>query len=666
MKLDTDIWSFGMFKNTLISLAVIRTLANSEKNFLDFIVPFAYEAAQNISSPFNCTDICKYIADNFGLRIPERTIELTIKKIMRKGFITKQDKKYNFIEVQTKGLCILQHAESARLIIDEVISNIKLFAEEKTGKEYSDEQIIDAIIHFLSLFSVDCLKFYHQQSVLPVQEIRKENWQVILISAYITAQQKLGKNTLDKFMIVAYGHMLTTSLLCPDLKEATKAYNGVRFFFDTSNIIESLGLDGTLAQESAKLLFKQIKGLGGKICCFTHTVDEIKHVIHSSANFINKDSGVGGIVQEARRQGVEAADLISFAETIEDNIDASGIEIVASPSYIKDFQIDEKKFEAYLDKSLKYKNINAKHIDINSIRCVFALRKNERAITIEKTKAIFVTKNTNFAQAACEYSFDIENVILSPVIDSYTLANIAWLKSPMDAPLLPAKELIAFSYAALRPDETFWKSVISQAEKLQSSGEISATQLQIIRGSVEVQEHIITSTLGDEDKISKETITDAVLTATLSIENKVREESELAITRLQDQLNLLNTTLKEKEKEKQENENKKIEWCKNRSYTLGTIVYYILLVLISVILIIIKQPNLNEFFGLLNITIPNKMVSLIVTHLNELIGTVLFISGVTFDTLKKKISNKIFQHMLGNMKKRGELITSPIDGLSKN
>ena len=654
-----------MFKNTLISLAAIRTLANSSKNYLDFILPFVSEASQKIQSPFECKHISKYILENFGLHIPERTIELTLKKIIKNGTIRKENHKYALVNSMPQDIDIDKKTEKAKLIINEVIEDIKLFAKERANRDFTDDQIVDAIIYFLSLFSVECLKFYHLNSVLPIEDIKKENWQVIIISAYIYEQQKKKSENLDKFMVLAYGNMLTTSLLCPDLKEATKSYANVKFFFDTSNIIEALGLDGDMAKDSTTMLFEQIRNLGGEICCFSHTVDEIKHVIYSASQFINRDDGVGGIVIESRKKGLEPADIILIADSAEEKIAKIGIEVIPSPGYIKDFLISEEIFEKYLDKTLRYKNKNAKHVDINSIRSIFAIRKNERAISIEKTRAIFVTKNTSFARSASEYAYDVEKTILTPAIDSYTLASIAWLKSPLEAPHLPAKEIIAFSYAALRPDSDFWISVIKQAEKLKDAGEISSTQLQIIRSSVEAQEHIITATLGEEQSINKETITEAINNATRTIEEKAKAESSELIRHLNEKVIKLESDIEKRKQSDIKKASDKIKWCKKQANKRTNIIYYTIIATISIAITALKQPNLNGLMNSLDITISNTIIKTIIDNANEVFVFALALTGFTLKPAKQTLYGWIYCRMVALEEEKGDIEISLIDGLPK-
>jgi len=652
-----------MFKNALISLAAIRALYNTQKDYLDFIVPFVQEACQNVDSPFDCIDIVRYISRNFGLSIPQRTVELTLKKIIRKKIVTKKDKKYFFSTTSYNNYRILDKVEESKAIINDVILDIQRFSIEKTHKDITEDQVVNAIIHFLSLFSVECLKFYHQKSVLPVEEIKQEDWQVILISAYIYSLIKHDTNSLDKFMVVAYGHMLTTSLLCPDLQEASKSYKNVQFFFDTSNIIESLGLDGQLAQESTALLFTQINNLGGKLCCFTHTVDEIKHVITSASRFIDQDEGNSGIVIEARRKGLEPADLIFYAESIEEKILNLGLEIVPSPGYIKDFQIDEKVFGEYLGRFIAYKNKNAKNIDINSIRCIFAIRKNEKAISLEKTRAIFVTKNTAFANSSCEYAYEIEKTVLSPAIDSFTLASMAWLKSPIDAPQLPAKELMAFSYAALRPDNDFWMSVIRQAERLKDNGDISNTQLQVIRASVDAQEHVFIRSLGNAENINKETITEAIENATESIKNEANAESKQTIDELNKKVESLQSDLEKRKEQEDKKRKAKIQWCKKQATKRTGMIYYSCIVAIVILLVFIKQPNLNNLTSFFGLEINNIFLKWIFENLNESIGTIIGITGFTTTNFKNFLYIKIYNRIVATEQEKGDLDTSMLDGL---
>jgi hypothetical protein len=182
------------------------------------------------------------------------------------------------------------------------------------------------------------------------------------------------------------------------------------------------------------------------------------------------------------------------------------------------------EFEAYLDDEVSYYNQKAKLYDINSVRSIFALRKGITPSSVEKCRALLVTSNSGFAQAAWKYGQQYEaSREVSTVIADFSLANMAWLKAPMGAPSLPTTEVLAFSYAALQPSKGLLNRYLAEIDKLESQGKITERDHQLLRSSVQAQDELMSLTLGEE-----KALTEGIVSETLRrVSNEIKkEESE--------------------------------------------------------------------------------------------------------------------------------------------
>ena len=63
------------------------------------------------------------------------------------------------------------------------------------------------------------------------------------------------------------------------------------------------------------------------------------------------------------------------AGQIDDRLKNARIEVLETPPYVSDVQIDEAAFEGALDDEVTYLNPRAREYDINSVRSVYVLRK---------------------------------------------------------------------------------------------------------------------------------------------------------------------------------------------------------------------------------------------------------------------------------------------------
>ncbi|MEW6684487.1 MAG: hypothetical protein AB1451_16450 [Nitrospirota bacterium] len=144
---------------------------------------------------------------------------------------------------------------------------------------------------------------------------------------------------------------------------------------------------------------------------------------------------------------------------------------------------------------------------------------------------MLVSSNTAFARAAYEYGKQHDqSCAVSSVITDFSLANMAWLKAPMGAPSVPMTEVLAYSYAALRPSKDLLDRYLTEIDKLQKQGRISERDHQLLRSSTVALEELMRLTLGDEAALTEETVTETLRRVSAEIrkeENeKVREEQE--------------------------------------------------------------------------------------------------------------------------------------------
>jgi hypothetical protein len=119
---------------------------------------------------------------------------------------------------------------------------------------------------------------------------------------------------------------------------------------------------------------------------------------------------------------------------------------------------------------------------------------------------------------------------VSSVVTDFSLANMAWLKAPMGAPSLPTTELLAYSYAALRPPEPLLAKFLQEMDRLERTGKLMPRDHQLLRSSTVAQEELMRLTLGQEEALTEETVTETLARVTEEIRKEdqglLREESE--------------------------------------------------------------------------------------------------------------------------------------------
>lgn len=488
---------------TLTSLAILKVNIDQGGDYLDYLRPFVLQTLVDTRPErVSDTEVSRFIEERFGLAIPSRSIQVVLRRLAREKLLIRNHHVFIPNAIDDPGLH-LARAEAARRIqvtIDAVVD----YTRQTVGLELSNDQANRAICSFLSHFDVSCLRAYLRNTAIPqVPDDRRR--QSALIGKYVMHIRREPR-LFENFMVVVQGHMLANALLCPDLK-GSASYRGVTFYLDTPLLIHQLGLEGSGKKAAVDELTRLLRELGGEIAIFSHSREELDHVLYGAAQYVDAPDGKGGIVIEARRVGTTKSDLLLLREGVGDWLAAQNVEVRRTPNYDRAFQIDEKAFENILDDEASHYNERAMAYDINSARSIYALRKGIPSPTIERSRAILVTSNTAFAKAAWQYGQTEEaSRDVSSVIADFSLANVAWLKMPMGSSSLPAAEVMAYSYAAVQPSAAFMDKCLKEIDKLVARGTVSERDHQLLRSSASTYDSLMDLTLGDETALTDESI----------------------------------------------------------------------------------------------------------------------------------------------------------------
>jgi hypothetical protein len=492
-------------------------------DYLDYLVPFVLQTlADQKPDPVTAAIVSGYIRADFGLEIPERALQIVIRRISRKYPLKLMDHVYRIQgEIPNPGITT-KRADAARHI-HAVVSGLIEFSKSTAKPLQTEDEAIEAICGFLTEFNIPCLRAYLRGTAIP-DLANKRNSDTVLVSQYVVDLQGSNPERFESFLIMLQGHMLANALLCPDLDRAPKTYKGVTFYLDTPLLVRILGVEGGPRKDATANLIRLLLHLGAKIASFSHSRDELIQVLRGAAEHINSPIGRGAIVVEARQSGISKSDLVLLAGKVDEELTHARIEVVETPPYIEKLQIDQQAFEKVLDGEVTYSNPRAKQYDVNSVRSVYVLRGNIAPSTVEKSRATLVTSNSGFARAAYEYGQNFEQSRdVSSVITDFSLANMAWLKAPMGSPALPKVEVLAFSYAALHPSRELLDKYLTEIEKLEKGGKITERDHQLLRSSTLAQEELMKLTLGDDSALTEETIIETLERVSAEIK---REESK--------------------------------------------------------------------------------------------------------------------------------------------
>ncbi|MGZ8892723.1 MAG: hypothetical protein ACXW1R_07320 [Halobacteriota archaeon] len=510
---------------TLTSLAMLKVdIDTQHRNYVDYLSPFVIDVL-NADKGAIVSDI--RIADKlrkrFGLQIPAKVVQHVLRRLQKNDYLVLTD---GVLTVSTNlpKSSLAKTRASATAHIEAVLQG--LVAEAKNHKlDWSKDDANKAVVAFLGKFTVDCLKTYVFNTALPNLP-QGTSSELYIVGKFIQNSHNRRDEAFESFIVLVKGLMYSNALLCPDLESLEKKFQNVVFYLDTPLILNLLGLQDQDSKRAANELVALLIKLKGSVAVFAHTLQECQNIIGYALANIENPRATSRVLEEMRRSSSKLSDLTVARENIDEAVKQLGVKVHNTPDYLDEFQIDELELETVIQESNPGLSEAASKHDINSIRSIFVLRKGKQPVRLEDSGAVFVTLNQRLARAAYHVGRNHNSSReVSPAITAYSLANIAWLKSPVAAPLLPLHETMALSYAALEPSTDLFKKYVVEMDLLLANGKISTREHEILRLSPPAREELMELTLGDEHALTASSISSILA----NIKTSIIAEHELAL-----------------------------------------------------------------------------------------------------------------------------------------
>ncbi len=502
------------FMTTLASFALLKTRFDFEKkDFLDSLRPFvAYIVTKENIESVTALTCQKGLVAHFGLTVPQHTVELLLRRMAKDEQFEKQDKSYkrklldfDLVEFEKHRTDAIRHQAATE-------ASLIRYAREELELILTKEDAENALNDYIDQYSIECIEAYSKGSIVSVHGRSNKHWPFI-VSSFVSSISEADPEGFSYFVTVVMGRMLSNALLGSDLGSINMRFNRTCVYLDTPIVLQLIGVLGDAAEKLAEEMLVLLRKFGAQVAVFDHVVDETDQVLSNTQRHLeNGTVGKGDVVSSLRELRKTASDVVVLRSSMTSMLAGRNISVASTPAYDHDLQIDEKLLEQEMKNSgLFYKADLAKRVDINSIRSIYVLRRENAARRVEDCGAILVTNNHALARAAYAYGKDHQSSReLSTIITDFSLTNLLWLKSPVEYSDIPRRMVTANCFAALHPSEEFWSVFLSQLEKLQQIGKITAEQHRFIRYELRVRRDLMNLTLGDEANLTERQILQAI------------------------------------------------------------------------------------------------------------------------------------------------------------
>jgi hypothetical protein len=460
---------YAAFRRTEVS-------ANPVQDALDCLIPFIVPYLNSISGKQILVDGIKtYLSATYGFDIPLYAIDQLLPALTRRNYIEyrKAVGRYFAKRQEPQFETTKQEIETQ---FDTVVEELGRYA---TGNGFDltppSGSWSEALLNFLR-----SRRERNERQIANIKGVLANtvNVEAAIVGSFIKhlydTQQLLFNQLLNVFMGVLIEEFISS---ISEVGTVVKN-NPVCVLYDTAVLLRVLGCSGRLQRVAAEELNRYLQDLGFTTYYFSGNEEEVSNII--SALISVKDSGreLEGETAEALSTGeVTITDIRMLQNTFTDRLATYNIfpagDLEKKAIDNAPYQIDERGFAEYIKKEAIARGVGYglqnRQNDASYLGTIMRLRGGTQTRDLAACGYVFVTTNRFLAGAARKYL--IEQKVLRgphcpPMLSVGQIATIAWLmKEHVLAPENAGRELLSNCFAAIRPDQAWFRYFRESIEK---------------------------------------------------------------------------------------------------------------------------------------------------------------------------------------------------------
>ena len=505
-----------MNANVLISTAMICSLWDThKKDTLDLMIPFLkYIIAKQtqVGKEVNIDSIIESFKSEFGYEsIPRNVIVSMLNRLSPSVLSKKQgkftltaslDKEYSDFEKRHRLYKEHRNAVGRSLsnYLNDNISNIQT--------SYSPENALSALIGF---FIANGMIISQTPEQLSLIKKNKDDRIIYAIARFIIQEHKNSSEIFDYMLDMVKGFFVSTAISFQpnNLSLPHTKFKDLCCYLDTPVILDALGLRLESGKKAALELIDMLRTEQATVCCFEHTVEEIRDIIKAYRySLLNPGKKTTyNTLEQWDEQNLSVDQVSRYLKLLDKRIEALDIKIVGMPAKkeapAKGLNIE--KFKRDLKTHVPYHSPVAYKNDVLSVIGVTGLRKGHLAPDLEKCRHIFITSNTPLVAIVSNCLYD-SGVSVPPTISDTTMSSIVWLKCSSSHKDYPKYKLIENALLAMEPSPTFLNAFYAEVDRLLAENEISDEEAAVIRTDIHIRRDIVAAVNGDPTQINENTV----------------------------------------------------------------------------------------------------------------------------------------------------------------
>ena len=501
---------------TLASLAYINvTWEASHASYLDNFVPFVLEVLRTSPSAQEPSQIRDTVLTRFGLEFPTNVIKSLVDRGVRRGKIKRVQRSsaVGLVDGVADELpdLVSQQADFRRQQ-NSVVTALVAFAQDRFELEWTADAAEEALVEYI------------EQHVLPLltSSVRGSRYadgddplqgRGYVVAAYVAEVFENEPVTFSYLDQMIKGSMLASALYVESTGQVTRRFRNTTLYLDAPICLRALGHEGEEAREAVTAMLLLARSQGADLACFDHSMKEMRGILKGAraalARSPGAESSIRGVARHYRESGATPADLDMAIATLEKDIQAQRISVVAPPPHTSAYNVDEIAFEDVLQRTVGYRDQSTLRVDLDSLTAIHRIRHGVSDSHLETCKAVLVTNNYNLVKASRSFFNSGRHEWPLAMLDN-AITTLLWVKTPTSAPELPRRQIIADCYSALAPSASLWTKLVDEVDRLDRRGTIDADGVALLRYSREAQRAVMDATYGDPRNITEATITTAL------------------------------------------------------------------------------------------------------------------------------------------------------------
>lgn len=502
-----------MNQNVLVSTAMISALwEKHNKDTLDLMIPFMKYAIANttkVGAKLNLNSVIEIFKTEFGYDSIPYNVVINILNRLSPSILSKKDREYTLIaslddeyaEFEKKRTQYKEHRSLvgnalAAYLNDNIIQ----------ASAFDVQSALQALISFFVENGLVVAQTPEQLTLLKKEKDGKVNY---CVGRFLVDEHKKRSEIFDYVTDMVKGFFVSTAIsFQPENYTLSHSkFKNLHCYLDTRVIISALGLRLPSAKTAALELLDMLRNEQATICCFEHTVTEIRDIIRAyKHSLLNPNSKtVHNTLENWDEQNYSVEQVTRYLSILEKKIEALGINIVPSSAKKKVKGLKVRQFKDQLREKIHYNSVSAREYDTLSVLGVMYLRNGHTSPELEKCSHLFITTNLPLIYVTNNCLWESSTGV-GPVIADTTLSSVVWVKSGASHSDYPAQKLIENAMFALEPSHSFLCDFYEAIDRIQSDGGISAEEAAIIRTDIQIRRDLIREVNGDSTQITNDTI----------------------------------------------------------------------------------------------------------------------------------------------------------------